>query len=398
MKIVHINTIDIKGGAARVCWRLTNEQKKLGHEVTTFVGYKYSTDSTIIEIPRRRLYYRLSRFFANDLCFSKSDWILSQPAFLAADVVHCHNIHSGFFNLTTLAKIAAKKPTLWTLQDLWPITGGCTDSFSCRIEKPRRLMKILWDNRQHLLNVKARIYRQANFTPITSSQWMADQLKTSILSSKKNRLIFNGINTDIFKPYPKDIVRQELGLPLAKKIILFIAMGGINDRLKGASFVTDIAKYYQNDPDKVFVAVGGQAGSQAPTDNSPSNIINTGYIGDETILAKYYSAADIFLYPSRADNSPLVVTEAMACGTPVVSFNTDGITEMVYDYGLLASPADGDGLLKQTKAMLAWSPEHRAEMATAGINFVRNRYALKTMTTNYLELYRELAGKFTTKL
>ena len=397
MNILHINTIDNRGGAGKVSWRLANEQRRHGHNVFTFVGYKYSNDPNIQEIPKNPLYYRMSKFFANDLMFSRSNWILKTKEYKKADVIHCHNIHSGFFNLKTLEIMSKEKPVIWTLQDLWPITSGCTDSYRCRIEKPRKFCGILWDNRKHLLEQKKKIYRNSNFTTVTSSQWMTEKIKGSVLGHLDNRLIFNGIDTSIFKPRNKLESRNELSLPLDKKIILFIAVGGIGDRLKGANYVEEIAKHYLEDTSKLFVAIGGNKKTYSDQAESGQNIIKTGYIGDEKMLAKYYSAADMFLYPSRADNSPLVVTEAMACGTPVVSFETDGIPEMISDCGLSAKKEDLDDLLRKTEDMLSIPQDRYLKMRSLGIEKVKRDYSLEKMATKYLSLYSELISNFQAK-
>src|SRR3989338_2472236 len=397
MNILHINTIDNRGGAGRVHWRLSNEQKRRGHHVFSFVGFKYSDDPIVCEVPKNPLYYRMSKFFANDLRFSGSNWILKTEEYKKANVIHCHNIHSGFFNLKTLEIMSKEKPVVWTLQDLWPITSGCTDSYRCKIEKPRKFCGVLWDNRKHLLEQKKKIYRNSNFTTVTSSKWMTGKIKGSALGHLDNRLIFNGIDTSIFNPRNKLESRKELSLPLDKKVILFIAIGGIGDRLKGASYVEEIAGCYLSDKNKLFVAIGGKKKSDTDKKRKKDNIIQTGYIGDENILAKYYSAADFFLYPSRADNSPLVVTEAMACGTPVVSFETDGIPEMISDCGLLAKKEDLDDLLRKTEDMLSIPQDRYLKMRSLGIEKVKRDYSLEKMATKYLSLYSELISNFQAK-
>lgn len=386
MNIVHINTLDTRGGAAKVCRNLALEQKRRGHTVTTFVGFKHSTDTDVHEIPRNPFYYRMSKFFANDLRFSRSDLILQTDEYKNADIIHCHNIHSGFFNLETLETMAREKPLIWTLQDLWAITSGCTDSYHCRIEKPRRVAGILWDNRPHLLKEKRETYLKSRFTVVTSSDWMLQNLTGSVLEHLPRHFIKNGIDTKIFTPSDKQAVRQELGLPLGKTVILFVATKGIGDQLKGADFIEEIARTYRDDPRFVFVAVGGGKKGQH------GNTIQTGYLQD-TDLARYYSSADFFLYPSRGDNSPLVVTESMACGTPVVSFETDGIPEMISGCGLVAKREDITDLKRAVEQMITLSPDQRAHMRIVGIEKVRQQYSIEKMTDEYLALYSECIGR-----
>ena len=105
----------------------------------------------------------------------------------------------------------------------------------------------------------------------------------------------------------------------------------------------------------------------------------------------------MFVYGSRADNSPLVVTEAMACGTPVVSFETDGIPEMISDCGLLAKKEDLDDLLRKTEDMLSIPQDRYLKMRSLGIEKVKRDYSLEKMATKYLSLYSELISNFQAK-
>jgi glycosyltransferase involved in cell wall biosynthesis len=102
MKICVLSTIDCRGGAAKVAWELRENLKKEGHQVATFVRYKYSDEADVFVIPRKRYQDWLVKIFANDLIFARSKYILKTKEFLEADIIHCHNLHSNFFDLALL--------------------------------------------------------------------------------------------------------------------------------------------------------------------------------------------------------------------------------------------------------------------------------------------------------
>src|SRR3989338_7715448 len=140
MNILQINTADTKGGAGKVSYRLKNELKKLGHQTSLLVSRKYAkNDKDVVLIRpesnlRRRILTKLTYYLANDLDFFQSNHILKMPEFKEADIIHCHNLHSNYFNLDTLKKISRFKPIIWTFHDMWPITANCAHSFHGEIK------------------------------------------------------------------------------------------------------------------------------------------------------------------------------------------------------------------------------------------------------------------------
>ena len=138
MNILQLGTIDNRGGAAIISWELRKKLISLGHKVDTFVRYKYSNEPNVFLIPRKRYQDWLVKLFANDLKFAKTNYIINTPEFKKADIIHCHNLHSNFFNLKTLKKMSEVKPIVWTMHDMWAFTGGCTDEFKCKNQKPNQ--------------------------------------------------------------------------------------------------------------------------------------------------------------------------------------------------------------------------------------------------------------------
>jgi glycosyltransferase involved in cell wall biosynthesis len=398
MLILQINTVDTRGGAAQVAYGLKRELEKRGHQSPMFVGRKYSNDPNVFVLNdvlsfsgkvRRKLAY----WFANDIDIFSSDHILETEQFKKADIVHCHNLHGNYFNLSTLEKISRLKPVVWTFHDMWPLTAHCAHAFDGALKNgfftcPNLDIppSIAWHNEKHLERRKGEIYKNSNFHIVTPSKWLANKTKQSILKDKPLSVFYNGIDISIFKPYDKIESRQSLDLPLDKRIVLVVAKGGASNPWKGGNYAQEAVKAFKDDPGVFFVCLGGDIAQANP------RLKTVSYTANQAILAKYYSAADMLLYPSIADNCPLVVLEAHACGLPVVSFDTGGIPELVNhqktDY--IAHHKDVDELINGIKWMLSRSPVELTAISETLIIKIRSGFSLDTVAEQYLELYKSL--------
>src|SRR3989344_4581047 len=174
MIILQINTTDIRGGAARVAYSIKQGLEKRGHQTTMFVGQKYSSDADVNILNDKKslsgkIRRKLAYWLANDIDVFSSNYILKTQEFKKADIIHCHNLHSNYFNLVTLKMISALKPIIWTFHDMWPITAHCAHSFdgtlknngfftcpSLEIYPP-----IAWHNEKYLEKRKDYIYENS---------------------------------------------------------------------------------------------------------------------------------------------------------------------------------------------------------------------------------------------
>ena len=399
MNILQINTLDNKGGAAKVAYSLKNEYEKRGIKTSMFVARKYTNDPNVFYVKKPfrlgdRIRKKASYLLANDLDLFKSDQILKTKEFKEADIIHCHNLHSNYFNLGTLEKMSHLKPVVWTFHDMWPITAHCAHAFEGKIKESGFFTcpsldiypPIAWHNEKYLEKIKAQIYKNSNFHIVTPSQWLADKTAQSILKDKPISVIYNGIDTSVFRPHDKQECRQSLSLPLDKQIILVVAKGGQLNPWKGGDLAQDIIKEFGDDPRAFFVDLGGDASQDNP------NTKSVDYIADQDILAKYYSAADILLYPSIADNCPLVVLEAQACGLPVVTFRTGGIPEIIEHQktGFIADYKDMGDLITGIRFILDMPPHKQNNMRQSAISRIRENFSLDQMVNQYLNLYQNI--------
>lgn len=398
MNILMIGTTDKRGGAAKVGWEIKAALEGEGNKINFFVADKKSSDSGVKVIPRSN-FLKIIGFIMGTERFIRTDWILNTPEFKEADIIHCHNLHGRFFNLETLKKMSKLKPVVWTLHDEWAITPHCAFTFEGdKVENgfyvcPNKDIppRLLWHSEAILEREKKSVYNDSKFTLVTPSRWLLDRVKNSVLKDKDIRLIYNGINTDIFKKSDKESCRRELDLPLDKKIIFFLADGGTSNPWKGWNYTEAVIKRIGDREDIVFVCAGNDQAHQ-----EQKNIIYRPLIKEPEKMAKYYSACDVFLYSSLADNFPLVILEAMSCGLPIISFNTGGIKEVLTHKknGYIAEYKDVADLSAGLNYVLGLKEEIVAAMARDSIEKIAAGFNVKKMVDDYDNLYRELISSY----
>ncbi len=396
MNILQIGTIDKAGGAARVSWDLKTAFEERGHVTSMFVAHKYSDSQNVFVIPRHKYQEHVSRVLANDLDFYKTDYILQTDAFKKADVVQFHNLHGYYFNLGTFEKMTRLKPVVWTLHDMWAMTPHCAYSFEGENKNGfftcpglRSYPQIEWHNERYLMWRKRSVFGRSSFTLVTPSGWLKGLVEQSVLREKPTVLIYNGIEKGVFQQYNKVQAREELLLPKNKKIVLFLAAGGRHDPRKGWAYVEETYKRFEGNSDVLFVCVGG---TREDVGLSNERILFVEQEGRKEVLAKYFSAADVLLFPSLADNFPLVILEAMSCGLPIVSFDVGGVKEAVIHkkHGFIAGYKSVDDLVEGIWYIFSLSPEEYRGMSQGAVEHVQNNFTRDHMVDQYLELYYSL--------
>ena len=249
------------------------------------------------------------------------------------DIIHLHNIHGSFLNIELLFDYinCRNLKLIWTFHDCWPFTGHCahfdmiacnkwqSHCHSCPILKsyPRTIVDSSsqeFDRKRSLFNgVK-------NLTIVTPSNWLKQKVGNSFLNSWPCEVINNGIDLSIYKPTKGDF-RDKHNLS-HKKIILGVSFGW--DYAKGLDVFIELSSMIPQEYKIVLV------GTDEKVDKLiPDNIISIHRTHDQSELAEIYSAADVFVNPTRQDTFPTVNMESLACGTPVITFKTGGSTEII---------------------------------------------------------------------
>ena len=397
MKILLINNQELKGGAAVVAKSLALGLERMGHQVNFLVAQKDSSDMNVETIPTSKIRKFFSYLFSNDIDFYKTDYILDLEIFKKADVIHCHNLSGHYFNLNTLEKISKLKPVLWTFHDAYPLNHYYAHNFSDEVKGGlftgqgfSFLAKVLWYRKKYLKRRKVAIYKNSDFSIASPSQWLIDKIKKTVLKDKKNYLVPNGIDLTLYNNIDRSEARKSLGLPIDKKIILFMANGGSKNPLKGWNYFLEVVENYRNNPNVLFLVIGGEE-----IKNKYESVKFIKYLTDKEEVSKYYQACDVLLFPSLAENFPLAVLESMAAGTPVLSFNVGGIKEVMVhkENGYLAEEKNVADLLSGLDYLLNLSESELELMSERSRNKIKNNYSLDKMVDNYIKVYQELINK-----
>lgn len=405
--ILHINTAVGKGGAAKVAYKYLNKNlqlRRLSSKVLTATNYLGEVDDIIqITNSNKKLHKLLHRYSRQegllDFYNLESFNIPKLEDFNNADLIHLHNLHGAYFSPFVLPYLTSLKPTIWTFHDEQALTGHCAFTFDCEKFKTgcgncpdlNFYPKIKKDTTDFLIQTKEKIYNFSDFTVVCPSNWMVNQVKQSILKNKDIRVIYNGVNIEVFNQTDKIQARKELDLPPDKKILMFTASGSIKNPQKGGKYIFEAYELLKNHPDIIFLNIGG--GSS----HKKANWIDIPYINDENKLALYYSASDLFIYPSQAESFGLVIAEAMSCQTPVVAFNNTAIPELVKhkETGYLAENRNTEDFVNGIKFYLE-NTELRENSGALGRELVLEKFTLERMLDEYINLYHEVFEKFIT--
>ena len=371
MKITIISTYDTFGGASISGLRLHQAFLKNGVESSMLVQEKKSDLTTIETVSNNWFRAKMSflRFALDRLQFwfyekSKEVRFVFSTALIGidiseykvikeAEILHLFWINFGFLSLDSIKKLSeTNKPIIWNLQDMWAFTGGCHYSGDCLAyeKKCGNCMQFLKNPSENDLSRdtwerKFEKFRNLNLTIVSSSDWLAQKAReSSLFRDLKVITVPTPIDVDIFQPTSKDIAATSFHLADDKKYILFAAVK-ISDKRKGFFYFKEALSVISNQllvsgetASDIEILIFGQAQAY-DFEGLPFKVNILGRLSDLEMIAKAYSAASVFVIPSLEDNLPNTVIESMACGTPVVGFNTGGIPEMI-DHQITGYVAD----------------------------------------------------------
>lgn len=338
-------TAENGGYTAAVCYPQSRDNSRKQKEKDFIIGTRFS----------RNIHLQLAGITGLNGCFSYFSTLklLKKLDKLKPDIIHLHNLHNCYINLPMLFKYIKKHniKTVWTLHDCWSFTGHCpyfdmigcdkwkTGCYSC--PQYKEYPKSLFDNSKYMYRLKKKWFTGIkDMTIVTPSEWLAGLVKESYLKDYPVKVINNGIDLNVFKPTESDF-RKKYALE-NKYIVLGVAFGW--GRRKGLDVFVELARRLDKEKYKVVLV-----GTDDNVDKLlPENIISIHRTQNQTELAKIYAAADVFANPTREENYPTVNMEALACGTPVVTFNTGGSPEMLDETcGAAVAKDDNDAMYNE---------------------------------------------------
>lgn len=335
MKIVQINSVP-NGSTGSIMMNIHKELIEQGDEsyVVWGRGRKAENSHEIYMNDMLGVYFHVlySRLTGKHGFASKraTKLLLKKLDKIKPDIILLHNIHGYYLNIELLFNYLKNNniKVIWTLHDCWSFTGQCphferikcekwkTECHKCQLKNtyPRSII----DSSKWNYSKKKELFNGLNLKIVTPSKWLAKLVKLSFLKNYEVMVINNGIDTNIFKPTQSNF-RDKHNLN-GKTIILGVAnvwteAKGYNDFIKLSGLLDDNYK---------IVLVGL---NKKQLNEIPNNIIGLPKTSGQKELAEIYTAADIFFNPTYEDNYPTVNIEALACGTPIIVYNTGGSEE-----------------------------------------------------------------------
>jgi glycosyltransferase involved in cell wall biosynthesis len=406
MNVLHINQSDIAGGAAIAGYRLHQGLLAQNMDSRLLVSEAQTDDSHVDEISYRWLQSNLLLPFTHRLDFQFLQFtgtfdILKHDFYQAADILNFHSLHSGRFSYGAIPALTKHKPAVWTLHDMWAFTGHCSYSYDCdrwqtgcgKCPHLDSYPEIQRDTTRPIFKLKNWIYQRSDLTIVTLSHWLTEQAKNSLLNRFPIHHIPNGIDLDLYHPLDSQACRAELNIPNNKRVLMFGAQQ-IDDFRKGSDLLIEALSGLPDalKAQTLLMTLGsnGQSIGQA----AGIETINLGYISNDALKAKAYSAADLFLFPTRADNLPLMLQESMACGTPMVSFEVGGVPDLVRPgiTGYLAHPEDVVDF-RQGIVQLLEDDGLRSHLKKQCRDIALQEYAIELQTQRYAELYQKILSR-----
>lgn len=339
----------------------------------------------------------VSRIFDNHglMSANATKKLISYIRQVSPDIIHLHNIHGYYLNYPILFRFLREygKPVVWTLHDCWTFTGHCAHYMFANCEKWKTECNncpllsnypasMLFDRSKKNFQQKKQSFLSVdNLTLVPVSKWLEGELRQSFFKTKNIHLIQNGIDVQRFTPIgQKDNILAKYGIPQNKKVILGVAS---NWYRKGLDDFIAIRHMLPNDYHIILVGL-----SKKDKKKLPNNII--GIMRTENIdeLVALYSACDVFFNPTWEDNFPTTNLEAMACGTPVITYNTGGSPEVITpETGIVIERGDLQSAVNAIKQVCIKGEKTYNDVCR---NNILEHYNRMTMLNNYMALYHSL--------
>lgn len=409
MRPLLVGYSDLDGGAARATYRIHRALRAEGVDSTFFVRKKVSYDPSVrrlrgwgalwrpaatrIESQAHRLQHA-----PNPMLRSSNLLPTRWSPYLRGDVVHLNWIGAGTLSIGDIGKIPA--PTVFTLHDMWGFCGA--EHYDRDAPDARWITGYTRHNRpegHHGLDLDRWTWlrKRRHWSPmeiVAPSRWLADSAAQSFLMADwPTHVVPNPLDPHVFRPRDQAVARRGFGIPPDTTVILFGAPGGRRDPRKGFDLLLDALR--RRDPGAATVGVifGEEQPARPPRTGIPLRWV--GQVDDDDVLASLYSAADVMVVPSRQEAFGQTASEAQACGTPVVAFDTTGLADVI-DHartGYLAEPFSAESLARGISYVLD-DPGRTTSLGAAARERAVRLWSPSVVARRYLEIYAAAASRY----
>ncbi|HEX2242568.1 MAG TPA: glycosyltransferase [Gammaproteobacteria bacterium] len=444
---------DLEGGGEKVAADLFRSYRARGHSSWLAVGQKHGDDPDVVPLPTA--YYRgsWSRLWLSlekrlqapeGIAYSLTRTLLRTianpaeelaPRFGAEnfnhpgtyrllelvpnmpDVVQCHNLHGGYFDLRVLPQLSQRVPVVLTLHDAWLLAGHCSHSFGCerwksgcgRCPDLTLYPAVKRDATAYNWRRKRDIFTRSRIFVATPSERLMEKVRQSMLRGvmADTRVIPNGVDLNVFRPGDKFFSRAALNLPQDVAVLLFTAHRAQSNPWKDYDTLRTALERINQHTQRpmLLVCLGGDGATERI---GAAELRPVPYVKDPKIVAQYYQAADIYVHASRIDTFPCTVLEALACGTPVIASEVGGIPEQIKGLQVLHSvaanrygreeatgvlvPASNAEVMAESITGVLNDAPLRSELSQNAAKDARDRFDLELQAQRYLEWFEEIVG------
>ena len=399
INVLHISESDAAGGAARTAYKLHRGLNGSGHHSRMLVGRRVTRDESV-----RRLKRSLAWRGADRLCgaildpldlqyvfYPSSFGVARDRWFREADLLQLHNLHGSYFSYTALPALTRRRPAVWLLQDQWAFTGHVAYSLDCERWRDgcgscpylAAYPRLRRDRTALLWRLKRSVYRRSRLTLIVPSRWMQELVQASpLLRHFPVHRIPHGVDTGVFRPLPKSEARRRLDLPENRRVVLFCA-SDVNAPRKGLELLARALRSLDEAP---LLLLAGNGDPPAGVESR-----SLGAVSDDAVLAQVYAAADVLAVPAVADALTQTAIESIACGTPCVSFDRGGVTDVVrhLETGYQARFGDVSDLARGLLTLL----DHADGFGPRCRRAAEDEFSVDLQVRRYVELYEQVLAE-----
>ena len=394
-RLLQINSTANWGSTGKIAEQIG--ERAIAHGWESYIAYgrvANNSSSTLIRIggPLSQMWHLIqTRLFDRHGRGSKhaTKELIRKIEELKPDIIHLHNIHGYYINYPILFNYlnSTNIPVVWTLHDCWAFTGHCAHFINGDCDKWKRVCdkcelkgnypKTYRSNAKANFELKRQLFGKTNATLIPVSDWLSVLVEDSFLKDKSRFVIHNGINIEIFKPQNRGEDNR----------INILGVSSTWDNTKGLGDFYKLREVLNTN--RYSITLVGLTKQQIKL--LPEGIVGVERTNSMEELAKIYSNADIFVNPTYADTFPTTNLEAMACGTPVITYKTGGCPEAItHDTGIAVEQGDINGIVRAIETICA---KGKGYYRDACRKYAVENFDKKRCFEKYIALYDDLLTK-----